>query len=151
MLSGCVCTGEALGIGASELVLRSPLGSPNAHVHFSTGSAARRYLLRLEVTTHPDHPCRMLFTFVSTHVAVSAGRIGASEAPLSADVRHGAGGARRRPAGGIQGAEPDHVPPDARGTNPATALLQDRLTCVDFLMLDEAQTCLVFDCVACGR
>ena len=69
MLSSRVCTGEALGIGASELVLRSPLGSPNAHVHFSTGSAARRYLLRLEVTTHPDHPCRMPFTFVSTHVA----------------------------------------------------------------------------------
>ena len=49
-------SGEALGIGASELVLRSPLGSPNAHVHFSTGSAARRYLLRLEARTHSDHP-----------------------------------------------------------------------------------------------
>jgi hypothetical protein len=40
--------GEALAIGSSELVLRSPVGSPNAHVHFSTGAAARRYLLRLD-------------------------------------------------------------------------------------------------------
>ncbi len=39
--------GQALAIGSSELVLRSPVGSPNAHVHFSTGAAARRYLLRL--------------------------------------------------------------------------------------------------------
>ena len=27
---------------------RSPLGSPNAHVHFSTGAKARRYLLALD-------------------------------------------------------------------------------------------------------
>ena len=40
--------GQALAIGSSELVLRSPVGSPNAHVHFSTGAFARRYLLRLD-------------------------------------------------------------------------------------------------------
>ena len=40
--------GQALAVGSSAIVLRSPLGSPNAHVHFSTGSAARRYLLALD-------------------------------------------------------------------------------------------------------